>query len=436
MKRTIKILCSILALCVVAACLTLLIGGRDVSAPDVSDLIVEKQIVPDDQNAFQHLMKAADTLVLPSDLDTMIQFIDGKQVYEPLIAEILKKNEPAFPAIHKALSFDRCQAASAENFTYISKYHHVAILLAVRAVHDLHQNHIRQSIQSATALLRLGDMLHVDAQNLTEFGAAVRILQLGLNQAGTTARMHSISNEDLMQLSNSLAALRPLDRGLTRAFQTKFKEVADQIDGFRASHKSVEQTFSDANLLPIVLRKTTWFPGYLFKANVTKQKLSVLYRDTIQNTPRYYSDMKIYDLTQYLGLVGSKTAFLLKPNFVGRLFYAFTTPEIDTYLEGKCQMEGTIAGTRLIVAIQSFRQKHGKLPDELTDLCPEHLPSVPPDPFDGKPFRYSAAKALVYSVSKDLKDSDGSSEIPPGEIYGDDYPRTWIAFDGVFKIDL
>ena len=431
-----KILCSIIALCLVAGCLTLLIGGRDLPAPDVSDLIPDQQTVPDEQNAFQHLMKAFDALVLPSDLDTMIQYIDGKQVYEPLIAEIIKKNEAAFPMIHKALSFDRCQAASVEDFTHISKYHHIAILLAVRAVHDLHENQTLQSIQSTTALLRLGDMLHVDAQNLTDFGAAVRILQLGLNQAGATARMHSISNEDLIQLSNSLETLRPLDQGLTRAFQTKFKEVAYQIDGFRASHKSVEQTFSDANLLPFVLRKTTWFPRYLFKENETKQKLSVLYRDTIQNTPRYYSDMKIYDLTQYLGLVGSKSAFLLKPNFVGRLFYAFTTPEIDTYLEGKCQMEGTIAGTRLIVAIQSFKQKSGKLPDELTDLCPEYLPSVPLDPFDGKPFRYSASKALVYSVSKDLKDSDGSSEIPPGEIYGDDYPRTWIAFDGVFKINL
>jgi hypothetical protein len=161
----------------------------------------------------------------------------------------------------------------------------------------------------------------------------------------------------------------------------------------------------------------------------------VIYRDTIQNTALFYADMKIYDLTQYLGLFGSKVAFMLKPNFVGRLFYAFTTPEIGTYLEGKCQMEGSIAGARLIVAIQSFRQKNGKLPDELTALCPDYLPSVPLDPFDGKPFRYSASKAIAYSVSKDLKDSNGSTEIPPGEIYGDDYPRTWIAFDGVFKID-
>ena len=435
MKRIVKILCSIFVLCVVAAGLVLLIGGRDVPSPNIDDLMPEKQNVPSDQNAFQHLMNAADALVLPSDLNTMIQYIDGKQVYETVIAEILKKNEPAFPRISKALSFDRCQAITADKFAYIAKYYQIGILLAVRALYDRQENRIAQSIQSTAALLHLGDMLHVDAQNLADFGAAIKILQLGLNQASATARMQSIPSEDLIQLSNSLATLRPLDQGLKRAFQAKFKDVAEQIDGFRTSHKSVEQTFSDTALLPYILRKTIWFPKYLFKENETKQKLSVIYRDTIQNTSLFYADMKIYDLTQYLGLFGSKVAFMLKPNFVGRLFYAFTTPEIGTYLEGKCQMEGSIAGTRLIVAIQSFRQKNGKLPDDLNDLCPDYLPSVPLDPFDGKPFRYSASKALVYSVGKDLKDSDGSTEIPPGEIYGDDYPRTWIAFDGVFKID-
>jgi hypothetical protein len=146
--------------------------------------------------------------------------------------------------------------------------------------------------------------------------------------------------------------------------------------------------------------------------------------------------MKIYDLAQFLGLFGSKFSFFVKPNFVGRLFYAFTTPEIETYLEGKCQMEGSIQGARLIVAIQEYKRNNGgKLPTQLASLCPEYLATVPLDPFDGKPFRYSTSKAIVYSVSKDLKDSDGSTEIPPGEIYGEDYPKTWIAFDGVFKVE-
>ena len=403
--------------------------------PDISDLIPEKEIVPDEQNAFKHLMSAADALALPPDLSTMIQYIDGKQVYAALITEILKKNEAAFPMIYKALSFNRCKASSVSNLSYISNYYRIAVLLAVRSFHDRQANLISQSIESTSALLHLGDMLHVDAQNLTDFGAAIRILQLGLNQASDTARMEIISIDDLNQLSKSLAILRPLDQGLRRAFQEKFKSVADQIDGFKASNKSVEQTFSDTDSLPYILRKTTWFPTYLFKENETKQKLSVIYRDTLQDIPRFYSDMKIYDLTLYLGLFGSRFTFMFQPNVVGRLFYAFTTPEIDTYLEGKCQMEGSIAGTRLIVAIQSFRQKYGKLPDKLISLCPDYLPSVPLDPFDGKPFRYSMSKAFVYSVSKDLKDSEGSTEIPPGEIYGDDYPRTWIAFDGVFKID-
>jgi hypothetical protein len=309
-------------------------------------------------------------------------------------------------------------------------------LLAVQAIHDRDFNRISESVHSTVLLLRYGDMVQKDANHLQDFGAAVRILQLGLNQASTVARMETATMEDLKQLADSLNKLTPLEHGLKRAFQSKFKEVSDQIDGFRDSRKSVEQTFNDTALLPYIFRKTTWYPGYLFKENETKQKLAQVYRDTVENIPRNYSDMKIYDLSQYLGLFGSKSAFLLKPNLVGRLFYAFTTPEIYTYLEGKCQMEGSIQGARLIVAFQSFKRNNdGRLPEDIAALIPDYLGTVPLDPFDGKPFRYSPSKGIIYSVGKDLTDSGGSTEIPPGEIFGEDYPKTWIAFDGVFKID-
>jgi hypothetical protein len=53
---------------------------------------------------------------------------------------------------------------------------------------------------------------------------------------------------------------------------------------------------------------------------------------------------------------------------------------------------------------------------------PAYLAAVPADPYDGKPFRYSAAKGVVYSVSKDLRDDGGSS---PGDfVFELDFPKT------------
>lgn len=40
------------------------------------------------------------------------------------------------------------------------------------------------------------------------------------------------------------------------------------------------------------------------------------------------------------------------------------------------------------IAVELFRRKYGKLPDKLSELVPEFLPSVPVDPFDMKELRY------------------------------------------------
>ena len=58
------------------------------------------------------------------------------------------------------------------------------------------------------------------------------------------------------------------------------------------------------------------------------------------------------------------------------------------------------------------RFKHGRLPDNLNELVPEFLPSIPLDDFDGKPLRYSRERRLIWSVGRDLIDSSGSNSSP------------------------
>lgn len=436
MKKIIKIF-GIIGVVLVAAILSaLLIGGRDMAAPDVSDLIPETQAVPADQNAYPHLITAAEAISLPTDVEFLIDYIEGKQIYSSLIADLLQKNEAAFPLIDKAMGFSRCEVPKLEEPDYIGKWYQIALLLGAHSVYHLHAGHTGRSTASAISLLHFGDLILYDIQNLFDVSPGIKILQLGLNQVGSIVSSEATSREDLQQLAGALAALRPLDHSFKRAFQFKFQSVINQVDGFRASKKSIVQTFPDTMLMPFFLRKTTWFPGYMFKENATKQRLAELYRDTIQNMSLNYADMKLYDIAEFFGL-GKQSPwwFYSRPNLVGRVFYAFTTPEIETYVEGRCQMEGTIRASQLIVAMKTFEKDNGTLPDQLAQLCPTYLPSVPLDTFDGKPFRYAPEKGIVYSVSKDLKDSGGSTEIPPDEIYGPEYPRTWIAEDAVFKIN-
>lgn len=75
------------------------------------------------------------------------------------------------------------------------------------------------------------------------------------------------------------------------------------------------------------------------------------------------------------------------------------------------------AGTRVVVAVERFRLRHGHLPTVLTELVPEFLASVPVDPFDGQPLRYRRLSAgaaevygrpyVIYAVGRDRRDDGG-----------------------------
>ncbi len=50
--------------------------------------------------------------------------------------------------------------------------------------------------------------------------------------------------------------------------------------------------------------------------------------------------------------------------------------------------------TRLVVALNRYEMRNGKLPEALEQLVPEYIDSVPRDPYDGKPFRYDRNKFI------------------------------------------
>ena len=61
------------------------------------------------------------------------------------------------------------------------------------------------------------------------------------------------------------------------------------------------------------------------------------------------------------------------------------------------------------VAAERYRLTRGRWPAELAELAPAFIASVPIDPFDGKPLRYSVGDdgVKIYSVGPDMVDDGG-----------------------------
>ncbi|MBC7772052.1 MAG: hypothetical protein H7210_06130 [Pyrinomonadaceae bacterium] len=74
-------------------------------------------------------------------------------------------------------------------------------------------------------------------------------------------------------------------------------------------------------------------------------------------------------------------------------------------------------GAQVAIALSRYRLKHGRYPQQLSELVPDFLAGIPVDRFDGQPLRYrlTDGKPTVYSVGADRVDSGGKPTSPPGE---------------------
>jgi hypothetical protein len=69
-----------------------------------------------------------------------------------------------------------------------------------------------------------------------------------------------------------------------------------------------------------------------------------------------------------------------------------------------------LEATRVVCALKLYQLAHGTPPEQLADLVPDFLSSVPIDPFDGKPLRYrrDGTNWVIWSVGSDLKDNNAA----------------------------
>jgi len=92
---------------------------------------------------------------------------------------------------------------------------------------------------------------------------------------------------------------------------------------------------------------------------------------------------------------------------------ALLLPATSAAFQAAARIRATADLADTAIAIERYRRKHGKLPEQLDELVPEFLPQVPTDPHDGQPLRYLVDEGgcRIYALGMNRTDEGGEGDL-------------------------
>lgn len=177
----------------------------------------------------------------------------------------------------------------------------------------------------------------------------------------------------------------------------------DQLIAARGQRAAEHRVFEGVELGEVSLNElTTKRMGWLERTIP-----SLWYMDTREDHALYLSLMtrRIKDVQQPLHEHTARekefeqlVRALPEKAFITRLML----PAVPTANERFRCKHAYLRSTIVALAAERFRREKNVWPDNIDQLCPQYLATVPLDPFDGKPLRYRRVQdgALAYSVGQ------------------------------------
>jgi hypothetical protein len=440
MKKILIALFSVLITCIAVIAIGIVIASRDSANPDTSDLTVIRPEIAPEANAYTYFNAATNGFYWPDDSEVILDYLVETPVDPVALSEFFTRNTQMFACINQGVKCQYCITPAVTNFNTtpmdLWPWLNISRVMEAKIRYERLTKQYAEATENCILLLRFGNLIQKNSEVIVHYCIGVTALENGLYQAKELALDSKMPPAELNRLASALKEVGPLFHGFDRALKTEFIFTSNTLDQLRDKKLKIDDLpgFDSDNLKSLSSRLLT--QGYFFQPNKTKYSFAEYYRKILAITPLPYIDIKRLDIDKPLHAKVSIPAMLLRPNVLGRLFYRSAVPSMQHFLEAKCQMECSLAATRLLVACQQYRHAHGKFPNDLQALVPIYLSCVPTDPYDGKPFRYDASRGIIYSIGKDLQDSGGSTNSLKGVTTSDDQKLSrWDAEDAVYEVE-
>lgn len=332
------------------------------------------------------------------------------------------------------------------------------------------------ALNDAISIVRLGEILNRSEGMVVDLLVASAIIGMGSETALTIAMSRQVSEQQALQILEALRQARLTQEDFKRALRTElcgwfvpcvanfparatpselanhmladdvdpdFKPNEKQLAAYRRLHAQITRLLdghprpfdkpatvklsSDIHVKifremdkPWLQRKTGFFEPLqqelaAWPKEINSMSIAFAGFDEVE-APAQPTDAEIETSRRSLMHVDNVFGKYLFQSMIGIV----STPFIELH-------QARLEAARLRIALRVYESRHGKLPATLAGLVDDKLlPEVPRDPFDGKPFRYSAERRVIWSVNQSGKNEGLIPEqADPDDPFAESSELTW-----------
>ncbi len=391
----------------------------DADPVDDSNLALAAVSVPDAENGFFDLEKL-------NNIELIIPTIDGKPMDleytdhtkpinwdQSLVEKLLADNQEALELFNSAANkkyiqvpeySDPSKVNAETNLPKINKWRSVPRLQAIKAVSLSYQNKQDEALLAALQINKFANKV-IDANNsLINALVGEVVYRLGSQTILRILPYNSPSPEILDEVKMVLINHNNLD-GYRNALKMEYINV---VNNLRTINGQSELLMGDIN--PKVNNYSKY--GYYYKPIQTKNLFTSLYNSQVsqigQECNLHTVDQNLESYARTFSLRAETWRLVITENALGKTFYSVTAVSLGSFINKICQNELLKGVAEVELALLQYKKENGSLPKTLTELIPKFLASIPEDPYDHKPIKYSPTKKILYSVGRSKADLSGS----------------------------
>lgn len=392
------------------------LSAKDIPPINDADLLLKKVIVPDSENAYFDLIKLDKIIYEPEGSSNIIlDMVSGKVWDEKIAEEIVSRNIQAFvifaeaarkPKFQDPASSDPANMTPNTVLPSMNTWRKMARLSAIRAMHLFRQGKDKEAMDEALNSVKIGQKIQESQVFLIEYLVAMAMKSVGLETLHKVVASSKLSSIEFINYAKELNAFYKNENGLINSFKGEYHIGSWTMDALVSGNKEVlkeiigEEESENSEIAKKVKN------NYYFQPNKTKLLFAEYARANIRSVNQLCGEIKATEIPRLAPTNPAK--LYTEENAIGKILHDVAAASLTSVSTKKCQEDLLVATTQTIIATKAFKKDTGKYPALLNELAPRYLASIPVDPFDGKPLKYSAAKKIVYSVGQDMKDSGGS----------------------------